>query len=612
MTTHLSNNATIESIREALNLLSKKSRKKYALVVLSQMLLGLLDLIGVTLMGLFGTLAITGIQSKSPEGKAAQFVEFIGLSEFRFQTQIVILSIAIAFIFILKTLFSIVLTRRILHFLSAKGAEISSTLLSKQFNQSSKGMSGISSQELIYALTAGVTGVMVGILGSLASICTDLALLALIMFGLIIVDPVIALTSLISFSLIGILLNKLTRVKAVNLGKRNSELTVAINERIIEFSRVYKEIYLRNKRNFYSESISRKRAELASTTADIAFLPFISKYVIESAIILSAFAIGAFLFMTQDSTKAISILSVFLAAVTRVTPALLRLQQSGIVIRTSLGVCAPTLQLARNLRDVKPSEEHQIYMNHRDENFRGYISLNNVSFHYENSSQQIIRNLSLDLEQGKFHALVGPSGAGKSTLVDLIIGIQHPDSGTILISGLTPQEVVLVWPGAIGLVPQEVELIQGSVLQNICLGYEENEFDINAAKRAIELAGLSEFLTSLPKGLDQQLGDGKTRISGGQRQRLGIARALYTKPKLIILDEATSALDSEAEAKIADVIQNLNGEVTFLVIAHRLSTIKSASQIIYLSEGSVLGIGGFEALKREVPAFALQAQLMGL
>lgn len=598
-------------IKQSLGLISKKGRRKYFFVVIAQMLLGLLDLVGVSLMGLFGTLAISGIESKAPSGRTAQFLSVLGMGNIKFQNQAAILALLITTVFVAKTLISIYLTRKILHFLSSKGAEISSNLLAKQFNQQSKEIHVISTQELIYSLTAGVTGVMVGILGSFASILTDTTLLVLVLGGLFIVDPAMAASSILLFGILGIILNFTTRKKALNLGKKNSSLIVQSNEKISEYVKAYKEIYIRNRRFHYSQKISKIRYQLASTTAEIAFLPFISKYVIESSVILCAFGLGAFQFATQDSIKAISVLSVFLAAITRITPALLRLQQSAVTIKASSGVSGPTLELAEKLSKVNALEDRKYTVTENSEKFLGSVLVRDVSFAYSDDSE-VIKGISLSVAPGEFCALVGPSGAGKSTLIDLIIGVQTPTTGTILVSGKDPQSAIELWPGSVGFVPQDVEIIQGSVLENICLGYDPNEFDIQAAENALRMANLSEYVSSLPNGIHETLGDGRVRMSGGQKQRLGIARALYTTPKLIIFDEATSALDSESEEKIAQVIKSLHGEVTVLVVAHRLSTVRTADNVVYIDGGKISGQGSFDQLKKSLPAFDVQAKLMGL
>jgi ABC-type multidrug transport system fused ATPase/permease subunit len=207
---------------------------------------------------------------------------------------------------------------------------------------------------------------------------------------------------------------------------------------------------------------------------------------------------------------------------------------------------------------------------------------------------------------------VGSSGAGKSTIVDLILGILDPDSGTISISGATPRNAFRQWPGAVAYVPQDVHIFNGSIRENIALGYEPTSISDELMMGALEKAQLLDYVRTLPEGLDSQVGDRGTRMSGGQRQRLGIARALLTKPRLLVLDEATSALDGETESNISEGVQSLKGDVTLVIIAHRLSSVRNAGKVIYLHEGRVVSTGTFDQVRASVPDFDRQASLMGL
>jgi ABC-type multidrug transport system fused ATPase/permease subunit len=205
---------------------------------------------------------------------------------------------------------------------------------------------------------------------------------------------------------------------------------------------------------------------------------------------------------------------------------------------------------------------------------------------------------------------VGSSGAGKSTLVDLILGLRGNDTGQIFIGGLIPGEAIKKWPGAISYVPQNVFVSDSTILTNVAFGYEEICMDL--AWEALEIAQLSEFVKSLPLGVHTPVGEGGNMISGGERQRLGIARALYTKPKLLILDEATSSLDAQTEVAISEAISKLRGDVTIIMIAHRLSSVKNADQVVYLQNGNIVAKGSFSDVKSAVPDFEQQASLMGL
>jgi ABC-type multidrug transport system fused ATPase/permease subunit len=342
-------------------------------------------------------------------------------------------------------------------------------------------------------------------------------------------------------------------------------------------------------------------------------MPLVSKYVIESVVILGALLLSAIQFVLQDATHAIATLAIFLAAGSRIAPAALRIQQGALQMKSSLGVSLPTLELIERLKGHK-AETYFMNKTNSDNylGFKAEIALEKVSFRYPNSPEKTIDDVSLKIAEGKIACLVGPSGAGKTTLVDLILGVIAPSSGNVLVSGVSPLDSIKKWEGAIAYVPQDVTIINGSILENVCLGYNTDEIELEKVWNAIRLAELEEYVKSLPNGLNTQVGERGTKISGGQRQRLGIARALSTSPKILVLDEATSSLDGQTESDIANSIQALKGEVTVITIAHRLSTVRSADVVLYLDKGSLIFQGSFDEVRKNVPDFDRQALLMGL
>jgi ABC-type multidrug transport system fused ATPase/permease subunit len=220
--------------------------------------------------------------------------------------------------------------------------------------------------------------------------------------------------------------------------------------------------------------------------------------------------------------------------------------------------------------------------------------------------------LNFSINQGETVAIVGPSGAGKSTLIDLLLGIYLPSSGAIKISGCAPSESITRWPGAIGYVPQEVVLMSGSIAKNVASGFEATGISSDLIEDALNVAQLTNFVAGLPLGVATEVGERGGKLSGGQRQRVGIARAMFTKPQLLVLDEATSSLDGQTESEISEAIQGLKGKVTLILIAHRLSTVQKADRVIYLKNGEIVAQGSFEEVRKLVPDFNKQAQLMGL
>ena len=314
----------------------------------------------------------------------------------------------------------------------------------------------------------------------------------------------------------------------------------------------------------------------------------------------------------QDARHAVGTLSVFLAAGTRIAPAIMRLQQSAIQIRSSIGAAMPTLVLIESLKGAPPVREVDDELDVIHEGFKSNISLVSVGLTYPGKGSPALDNVSLELVPGNSLAIVGPSGAGKTSLVDVLLGVLPADSGVVSIAGKLPLNAISTWPGAISYVPQDVTISNGSFRDNVGLGYPKEVVTDELVWSALEVAQLSDFVRLLPQGLDTPVGERGTKISGGQRQRLGIARAMFTRPKLLVLDEATSSLDGQTEADISDAIQALKGIVTVVMIAHRLSTVRTADQVIYMEKGKVLARGTFEEVRSAVPDFDSQAKLMGL
>lgn len=600
------------SVGKSASLLSRKDQVKILLVMILQIMFGVLDLLGIAIVGILGALAIRGVQSEVPGDKVSLVLKILRLSNMSFQLQVAILGSLAVILLIGKTVFSIIFTRKILFFLSRRGATISANMVAKLLSQSILKVQSRSIQDQIYGITTGVSTITVGILGNIVNLISDLSLLLILSVGLFFVDVNIAVSTFLVFAVIGYSLYLILHVKARKLGVANSQLNILSNEKIVEVLNSYRESVVKNRRSYYVDLIKNQRLKLADTTAELSFMPNISKYVIEVTVVISSLLISAWQFQNHDASHAVGVLSVFLAASTRIAPAVLRIQQGAIQIRGNIGIAKPTIDLIDSLTYSAFLEEKIDKLDFEHAGFDAKVELNNVSFTYPLKTEKVISNASLEFGRGKIVAFVGPSGAGKTTIVDLMLGVLNPDEGVVTISGLSPAFAISTWPGSIAYVPQDVMISNGTIKENVALGFPAEEINDADVWRALDTAQLSEFIRTLPSGLDTQTGDRGTRLSGGQRQRLGIARAMFTRPLLLILDEATSSLDGETEANITDSVQKMRGEVTVVMIAHRLSTVRNADLVVYMESGKILAMGNFEEVRKLVPNFDKQAQLMGL
>lgn len=600
------------NFRRAFQVLSLKDRQKIVVVVFLQVFIGILDLLGVIAIGLLGALSVTSIQAQPPGTQVAFALKFLQLSESSFQFQTLVLSIGAVVLMVGRTVISIVFTRRILFFLSNRGAAISATLVSRLLSQSLVTIQKRTSQETLFAVTRGVEYVTLQILAPAIVLVSDVALLMVMAVGLFVVDPITAIITFFVFIAIGYILYRFMHVGASKLGTRSSELNILSNEKIVEVFSSYRESLVRNRRDYYAREIASYRFDLARTSAEMNFLPYVSKYVIETSVVLGALVIGLVQFYLQDAAQAVATLAIFLAAGTRIAPAVLRVQQGSVLIRGSMGQATPTLDLIEELGSKQIIENTEDKVDVLHEGFVSEVTISNVSLTYPNKTVPSISNISLSIPAGKSVAIVGPSGSGKTTMVDLLLGVLSPNLGSIQISGYSPEIAVKKWPGAISYVPQDVVIAAGSIRENVAMGYPNSEATNELVNSALRVAQLEDFIESLPEGLETQVGERGTKISGGQRQRLGIARAMFTRPHLLVLDEATSSLDGETESDISAAINSLRGFTTVIMIAHRLSTVRTADIVVYLDNGKIISTGTFEEVRRIVPDFDSQAKLMGL
>ena len=604
--------ARISAIGRATRILSKEDRHKIVAATMLQILMSGLDLLGVIAIGLLGALSVSGLQSSNPGNRVSAALRILHIQNATFQNQALILGISAVVLLVGRTILSIFFTRRILFFLSRRGAKISADLISRLLSQPLLIVQSRTTQETVYAVTTGVERIVLQVLATAVVWVADLALLVVMMIGLLVVDPVTAVSTFFVFLLVGYFLYKFMHVRAGNLGIENSALIIKSSEKIVEVFASYRESVVRNRRDYYAREIGHLRYSLANTSAELGFLPYVSKYVIETTVVVGAVLIGAAQFIVQDASHAIATLAIFLAAGTRIAPAILRLQQGTIVIKSGLGVAMPTLDLMDALGNSPMTENINDKVDVMHKGFISEVVIKDVTLTYPNKNSPAIASVTLTIPAGTSVAFVGPSGAGKTTMIDILLGVLNPDSGTVLVSGLPPLLAVAKWPGAVSYVPQDVVIAAGTIRENVALGYPMAEATDELVMGALNVAHLDAFVEGLPDGIDTEVGERGARISGGQRQRLGIARAMFTRPHLLVLDEATSSLDGETEASISDAIHALRGLTTVVIIAHRLSTVRNADKVVYLSNGNVLATGTFEEVRKAVPDFDYQAKIMGL
>jgi ABC-type multidrug transport system fused ATPase/permease subunit len=586
----------------------KAEKKKIWFAIVGNSVLSLLDIMGVALIGLIAAISVRGIQSDAPGARVSQVLVYLNIENQSLQYTVSILGVFAALSFLLRTALSAYITRKLLVFLGKKSADISASVTKGVLGKNIQSAEGLSSTEILYSITSGATSLTIGVVGSAVTLISDVILVLVLLSLLVFFNPAVAVPTAVVFLLTSVILNGAMHKKASHLGVERFEVITFSNNQILDALSIQRNIHASNLQADFLERIHKARRLVGKNLAESEFMPYITKYTIELVLVIFVFSLAAIQFIFQDAAQAVATLSIFMAAGMRIAPAVMRMQQASIQLVGSLANAESTLSILEKFE----ADQFNTLIESDEVNNSSVLECRNIGFKFSPDSNFEIKNLSLRFEPGTLTAIVGPSGSGKSTLIDLLLGINKPSDGSISLMGRPPSEAIQLDPELVGYVPQNTHIISGSILENVFLRASE-ESELGKFWEVLRLVGLDSFVKSLPGSEKTLLGEGGLKISGGQAQRLGIARALVKRPALVILDEATSALDAQAENLISESLTNFKANgACVIVIAHRLSTVRRADCVIYLENGSVIASAEFEELRKLVPDFDNQAKIMGL
>lgn len=576
------------SFAKCFRIIEKRDLRKLALASFMNTLLSLLDLLAIGALGLLGSLTVSGIQSVQPSGIVGELLSKVGLSGFSFQDQVAIIGGFACLLLTTKTLLSAIVVFRISQFLANRSAKYSSKMITSLLSGSLSNLRRFTSQENLFVLSQGINHIVSGVVGAAIFLLAEMALTVLLLAGLFFVEPWLGLATLMYFGFIGIILFLILQRRIAQLARREAELNILGNEKIIEVISLFKELRVRNRQSHYIEVLSKSRFDIARNQAELGIIPNIAKYVTEIALVVGALAISATSFFLYDASTAVAILSIFLVTSSRIAPAILRMQTGIGSIRQNLASSKLTLDfiegnslLESSMADL-PAEYRLI---HHD--FEPSIQVSELDFAFRDETKLFSIN-SIMVPAGSIVGVTGASGAGKTTFIDLLLGLLTPTKGLITISNLSPLQAIRRWPGAISYVPQETFLIRGTIIENICLGFAEDEIPQDQIMSCLNAADLTKLIDSLPNGIYSEVGERGNQLSGGQRQRIGIARALVTRPKLIVLDEATSALDMASQERVIEGMKKLIPDSTIIFISHDSQLISSCDQVIHFKDNGIV------------------------
>ena len=594
---------------KCIKILSKRNRRILFAGIILQLAINLGDIAAIAMVGALGALGANYVAGISLPSWITSGLNTLGLSNFSIQSLIVYISILTATLFISKSVLTSIGMLKLFKFIARRQSEISTNLVTSLASANFRWMRKQNLQQITFSVTDGVNAMTTGIIGNFILLVSDLSLLVFIVIILIFIDPATALFTFVFFGLVSIILNKAIKGMSTRFGEQLSTSTIKGRSQLESLLKLYREISIANKQSFFVDEFRSTRQVNSNANGLALWLQQFPKFIFEISLVIGAAALVAYQVWVNDASNVIGVLFVFLAAAGRLIPALMRIQNSLLQISNYRYGANLTLDLISNLTDLNlkfRSTPRTVQINGAPN-----INLNDITFSYEDSGKPVFKNLSLKINSGEVTAIVGPSGAGKTTLIDLILGIYKPNEGEIYLSSqsqrVNPESVI-----NFDYVPQMPKLISVSLQENITLGLKQPEVDSDLLMQAITSSGLDDLIKNLPNGLDTKIDSIGNRLSGGELQRIAIARALYLNAKLIVLDEGTSSLDGNTEKFVTNYLFSLKGKVTIIIVAHRLSSIKMADNIYYLEEGEIKGSGKFNELQQSLPGFAEQVKNMSL
>ena len=377
-----------------------------------------------------------------------------------------------------------------------------------------------------------------------------------------------------------------TRRYSNQLGRDNQAYQGKIYQWMNQALGGIKEIKILERDSFFIDEYQKYYVKFARGLRLSRTISILPKYLVE-AVAITGLLIAIIVKMTfgeADLVYYIPQLTVFAVAAFRLMPSVGRINEYA----TNMLYAFPSVDLIyKDLVEIEDYVEKQDHEVAEKWNLKNAIEVKEVTYYYPDTEEPVIDGASLTIQKGKTVAFIGASGAGKTTMVDIILGLLVPQKGVVMADEINVHEKPKTFHAQIGYIPQVIYLSDDTIRNNIAFGIKEAQIDEAAVQAAVEKAQLTEFINSLPHGLDTIVGDRGVRLSGGQRQRIGIARALYHDPEILVLDEATSALDNETESAVMEAIDHLQGLKTMIIIAHRLTTIRNVDKIYEVGEGKV-------------------------
>jgi ABC-type multidrug transport system fused ATPase/permease subunit len=570
-------------------------RTRVFMIFLLTILMAVMEIIGIASIAPFMAVVSSPeiIQQNEYLNLAFNYFNFNGVNDF-----LISLGFLVILILLFNNIFSAFMMWLVTSFNRKFAHSLAIKLLSRYLNQPYAFFVNRNSADLSKNILSESHRVVTGVITPSIEIISKGVVTFFIIVGLIIVEPFVALLILTILLTIYLLIYIFFKNVLNEIGSKSTKAVLERYKVANEAISSVKELKLHAKEKEFISKFRKVSMKDASYSINADIIGIMPRYLLESLIFSGVILATIFLIHSgKTGVEIIPMLAVYTFAAYRVLPMMQAIYR-GV---TSVKFNIPALKIL--LDDFEASfganvkTERNRIDNGNEVFFNSELEFKKVSFSYDVSAKPTLSNVNLKIKHPSKIGIVGKTGSGKTTLVDIILGLFIANSGEILIDGakLTSSNISS-WQKMLGYVPQDVYLSDDTIRNNIAFAVNENDIDLSRVKKSAKLAGIDSFINSLPQKYESNVGEKGVKLSGGQLQRIGIARALYFEPKLLVFDESTSALDGQTERVIMDSIDNLSKEKTIIIIAHRISTLESCDTIFFLQDGSIKSSGKYKDL----------------
>lgn len=596
----------LSTVRDARKVLSHQDQRSLALATVIAVVIAMLDMLAIALVLPLVTLASGG---EELSGVGELFARLLPSSSQ--QTLLLALTVAVVVLFILKDLGAILFAWWLMGFRVIKRVELSTRLLGKFLDSTYTEVSRRSSAELLRTMEDAVIQFYGYTVFSLMRLVASAATLVAIAVALLVSAPLPSLALSAYLTLAAVFYLRVMRPRSQRAGVTAADASREAYQTAFAALGGMKEAKLRGSSGFFVGAYhdASMRGALALRTAS--FISELPRYLLE---ILFIIAVGAMLVIgvtapTAGTGSVVGVIALFVAAGLRALPAVTLVLTQVSNMRFGARFMGVVIEEVQDgvVQAPEPAQPPARILPLRNE-----LELHDVSFSYPEAAAPAVSSASITVPFGSTVAIVGRSGAGKTTLVDLLLGLHLPTQGRVTVDGVDIQEDLAGWQRGIGYVPQEIFLREASLAENVAFDQLASDIDPAKLRDALRRAQLEDLVDALEEGSATSVGERGSRLSGGQRQLIGIARALYHDPQLLILDEATSALDGETEHRVSEAIRELHGQITMVIVAHRLSTVRHVDTVVLVNGGEIEAVGTFDEVRRQSRLFARMVQLGSL